>query len=680
MRGMLRARGVVLGVFLLASVACGVMSLGVGVNYDMVDYLPQEAPSTIALEVMDASYDKAVPNLRVMVPDVEIPQALEYKQRLAQVEGVQDINWLDDQLDIRVPLENQDQKVVGDWYQDGNALFSLVVAEEDQDRILEEIRQMIGEEGSMSGNPVDTVNAQVTTGAEVSRMMLIIIPMMFAILLFTTTSWFEPVLFMVNVGVAILLNMGTNLMFGEISFITQTTGAILQLACSMDYAIFLLDRFEEIRRTGLEPLEAMTQAVVKSASSILSSGLTTVVGFAALIIMQFKIGPDMGYVLAKGIAFSLLTTLALLPCLTLYCYRLIDRTQHRSLMPDFARTARAADRAKRVVAAAVFLLLVPCYLAQQQISFLYGTSGMASPGSQVAKDRDAINSLFGESASFALLVPKGEVAREQELNDRLKGMPEVSSVLSYVENVGRTIPQEYVPPQQLELLNSQEFTRLVITARVAPESDETFRFVERLRALAEEYYPGSYHLAGECANVYDMKATITADSVKVNAIAIGAIGVILLVTFRSLSLPLLLLITIESSIFINLAVPYFTGQSLNYIGYLIISSVQLGATVDYAILFTNRYLENRRQISRKEAAARTIQDTAGSILTSGGILTSAGMVLGLVSTNGVISQLGILIARGAALSALLVLVLLPALLTTLEGLIRKTTAKLELQD
>lgn len=676
----LRLRGLVLALFLIAALLCAAMSTMVGTNYDMTSYLPEEAPSTIALDRMDEAYDQAVPNLRVMVPGVSIPEALAYKEKLAAVKGVEEITWLDDQLNIKVPLEMQDSQTVADWYAGGNALFSLVVSDAYQREALGEIESIIGEEGAMSGNPVDTVNAQNSTGSEVQRMMGIIIPLMFVILLFTTNSWFEPVLFMLSIGLAIVLNKGTDLIFGEISFITGTTGAILQLACSMDYAIFLLDRFEEIRAEGKPPLDAMAEAVVKSASSVLSSGLTTVMGFAALIAMRFKIGPDMGLVLSKGIALSLLVTLVFLPCATMCCYKLIDKTRHRSFMPSFQGLGRVANKIKGVVAICVIILLVPCYLAQQRIDFQYGMSGMAAPGSKVAADRDTINSLFGESASFALLVPKGDSADEQALNDALKAMPEVSSVLSYVESVGRPIPEGYVPESQLSLLNSDTYTRLVITARIPPESEQTFRFVERLRETAQQYYPGTYLLAGECATVYDMKDTITADSVKVNLISIGAIALILLFTFRSLSLPFILLLTIESSIFINLAVPYFTGQSLNYIGFLIISSVQLGATVDYAILFTNRYIENRATLYKQEAAFKTISDTAGSIFTSGGILTSAGLVLGLVSTNQVISQLGILIARGAVLSMLLVMVLLPALLTRLEWLVRKTTRKLPLKE
>ncbi len=675
---MLKLRGLVVALFLAMALFCAFITPLVRINYNIVDYLPSEAPSTVGLDLMDEIYDKAVPNTRVMIENVSIPEALEYKARLGAVDGVDDINWLDDQLDVTIPLEIQDQKTVADWYQDGCAVYSLVVNEEKQIAAVGAIREIIGEENAMSGTPVETVDAHLSASSDMVRMMSIILPLVFAILLFTTTSWFEPVLFMLNVGVAILLNMGTNLIFGEICFITNTTGAILQLACSMDYAIFLLERFEEFRREGLAPQEAMTQAVVRSAGSIASSGLTTVMGFAALIAMQFLIGPDMGYVLSKGIAISLVTTLVFMPCLTMFCYRLIDRTSHRSFMPSFRRLARATGRVKGVVTVGVAVLLVPCYLAQQNIHFVYGASEMTGPDSQIVLERNAINDRFGESNSFAVLVPLGNTAKEQALNDEIKALPQVSSVLSYVETVGKSIPESYVPPDQLKLLSSRGYTRLVVSARVPTESGETFRFVETLRDIAQSHYPDQYYLVGVPATIYDMKDTITADSVKVNFISIGAIGLILLLNFQSLSLPVLLLLTIESSIFINIAVPYFTGAHLQYIGYLIISSVQLGATVDYAILFTNRYLELRREQPREEAATETIRSTAASILTSGGILASAGMVLRFCSSNLIIGQLGVLVARGAILSMVLVLVLLPTLLTKLEWLIRCTTRKLTL--
>ena len=677
-RWMLRLRGLVVFLFLAAAVFCGVLSTMVEINYNIVDYLPSEAPSTVGLDLMDEIYDKAVPNTRVMIKDVTIPEALAYKARLEAIDGVEDVNWLDDQLSLTVPLEIQDQKTVEDWYKNGNALYSLVVDEGNEVAAIGAIREVIGDSNAMSGSPVETVDARLSAGSDMAKMMGIIIPVIFLILLFTTTSWFEPVIFMVNVGIAIIINMGTNLIFGEICFITNTAGAILQLACSMDYAIFLLERFEEVRKEGLQPEEAMVRAVARSTGSIASSGLTTVMGFVALTAMRFLIGPDMGLVLSKGIAISLVTTLVFMPCVTMFCYRLIDRTSHRSFLPSFHRLARGAVRIKGFVTVLVMLLLVPCYLAQRNIHFVYGASEMTGPESRIVRERDAINDEFGESNSFAILVPVGSTAKEQALNDDLKALPQVSSVLSYVETVGKSIPDAYVPPDQLKLLTAGGYTRMVVSARVPGESQETFRLVETMRSLARSYYGDEYYMVGVPATIYDMKDTITADSVKVNAISIGAIGLILLINLRSISLPVLLLLTIESSIFINIAIPYFTGAHLQYIGYLIISSVQLGATVDYAILFTNRYLELRAKLPRQEAVTETIRSTAGSILTSGGILATGGMVLRFGSSNLIIGQLGVLVARGAVLSVVLVMVLLPTLLTRLEWLIKYTTRGLVL--
>jgi predicted RND superfamily exporter protein len=608
-----------------------------------------------------------------MVKDICIPEALEYKARLANVKGVSDVSWMDDQLDLKVPLAFQDEKTVADWYVNNDALFLVVLDDEDQMESLGEIREIIGDNGALSGNPVDTVSAQISNGAEIRHMLMILVPVLFLILLLTTAAWAEPALFLINLGVAVALNMGTNIFLGEISFVTETTATILQLACSMDYAIFLLDRFAEVRNEGLKPEKAMAKAITKSISSISASGLTTVVGFAALCIMQFRIGPDMGAVLAKGIAFSLLATLVFMPCLTLSCYKWIDKTAHRSFMPSFSILGKCAERSKAGAIVVVAVLLVPCYLAQSRISFAYGMSKMSAPDSQVSTDKQTINDTFGESASFALLTPKGNLAALMALNDVIKGMPEVSSVKSYVENIGNAMPEEFVPEDKLSMFNSGQFTRMVIAARVEPESEATFAFVQKLRDAAQGCCPDSYFLAGETVNVYDMKQTITSDAPKVNIVSILAIALILLFTFKSLSLPFILLLTIESSIFISVAIPYFSGETINYIGFLIISSVQLGATIDYAILFTNRYIENRECFPKLECARKTVSDTAGSIVTSGGILTIAGLVLGFGSSNLLISQLGFFLSRGAALSMALVLAFLPALLARFEKVILKTS-------
>lgn len=674
--GILKYKKSILVFFILATVISLFTSSMVNINYNIMDYLPEEAPSTKALDVMNEEYDKGAANVRVVLKDVSIVDALKYKEKIKKVDGVDDIQWLDDVVNIKEPLELQNQDTIESWYKNNEALFSITVNEDKEESAINEIGEIIGENGMISGSAVNIVFAQETTEKELIKMMVILIPIILIILFLTTSSWFEPVLFLSTIGIAIIINSGTNLILGEISFVTKAAGSILQLAVSMDYSIFLLHRFSEFRNEGLAVKEAMKEAILKSVSSILSSGLTTVVGFAALIVMKFKIGPDMGFVMLKAICLSLISVLVLLPVLALYCYKLIDKTQHKSFMPKFNKFAKVSYKFRHISIILFLLLLIPCFLAQQNNSFSYGASEIYSDEStKIGHDTAAINKEFGKTNPLVLMVPKGDLVSERALCDELENIDKITSITSYAETVGITIPTEYVPDDTLSQLISDNYSRFIIVANVKVEGDETFALIDEIRNLAYKYYDDSYYFLGESVNTLDLKETIEDDNKKVNAISIIAIMIILLLTFKSLSLPIILVLVIEFSIWSNLTFNYFIGNDVFYIAYLIISSIQLGATIDYAILFTNRYIENRETMNKKEATQATISTTTVSILTSASILATAGIILGEISTNSIIAQLGILVGRGAILSLILVLFVLPALLMLLDKLIAKTTKK-----
>ena len=674
--GILKYKKSILVFFILATVISLFTSSMVNINYNIMDYLPEEAPSTKALDVMNEEYDKGAANVRVVLKDVSIVDALKYKEKIKKVDGVDDIQWLDDVVNIKEPLELQNQDTIESWYKNNEALFSITVNEDKEESAIDEIGEIIGENGMISGSAVNIVFAQETTEKELIKMMVILIPIILIILFLTTSSWFEPVLFLSTIGIAIIINSGTNLILGEISFVTKAAGSILQLSVSMDYSIFLLHRFSEFRNEGLAVKEAMKEAILKSVSSILSSGLTTVVGFAALIVMKFKIGPDMGFVMLKAICLSLISVLVLLPVLALYCYKLIDKTQHKSFMPKFNKFAKVSYKFRHISIILFLLLLIPCFLAQQNNSFSYGASEIYSDEStKIGHDTAAINKEFGKTNPLVLMVPKGDLVSERALCDELENIDKITSITSYAETVGITIPTEYVPDDTLSQLISDNYSRFIIVANVKVEGDETFALIDEIRNLAYKYYNDSYYFLGESVNTLDLKETIEDDNKKVNAISIIAIMIILLLTFKSLSLPIILVLVIEFSIWSNLTFNYFIGNDVFYIAYLIISSIQLGATIDYAILFTNRYIENRETMNKKEATQATISTTTVSILTSASILATAGIILGEISTNSIIAQLGILVGRGAILSLILVLFVLPALLMLLDKLIAKTTKK-----
>ena len=412
----------------------------VNVNYDMNDYLPDGTASTVALDTMNKEYDMSIPNARVMISDVSISEALDMKQKLLDIDGVDDVTWLDDVVDTDIPLGTQDKDVVENYYKDNNALFTVTVDEQTRLETVNTIRKLIGDENSMSGSAVNTSVATQATNSEIKKIILLVLPICLAILCITSHSWIEPILLLGTIGVAIILNKGTNLMFGTISFVTNAAGGVLQLAVSMDYSIFLLHRFEEMRAQGQEPKEAMINALCKSTSSILSSGLTTIIGFAALILMRFKIGPDMGIAMAKAITLSLITVFVLFPVILLYFYPLIDKTRHKYIVPDFEKFSKVVMKVMLPAVIVFFILIVPCNLAQKINSFSYGSSKLFSENTQIGRDTKKIDSIFGKSNNLVLMVPKGDLQKETELSDKLHEIPQLSSIISYVDSAGAEVP------------------------------------------------------------------------------------------------------------------------------------------------------------------------------------------------------------------------------------------------
>lgn len=664
---------IVLILFVVLSAVCGVLYGFVSVNYNMADYLPEKSPSSVALKMMKEEYSGGIPNARVMVEDVSLPEALALEKKIAAVDGVSEVTWLDDAADVLQPLETLDQETVDDYYKDGAALFTVTLDDEKLVQAVDDIRAIVGEDAALSGEAVSTAVATTGTVSEIGRITVIAVVLAFFILTITTTSWLEPLLVFAGIGVAILINVGSNLIFGEISFVTNAAGAILQLAVSLDYSVFLIHRFEECLRKNPEPRTAMVDALCQSTSSILSSGLTTVIGFLALIFMQFRIGPDLGQALAKGVAISLITVFIFMPSLILVTWRGLARTRHRSFLPDFHHFGRIVVRGMGVAVLLIAIVVVPCYKASNANSFYYGSSHIYGPTTKLGQDTAAIEARYGKSDTYVLLVPRGDPEKEQVLSLDLKGIGAVKSVLSYTDTVGQEIPPEILPEDTRSQLLSKAHTRFVVTVAADVEGSKAFELVETVRDTAQSIYPDAYYLAGQGPTTYDLMDTITKDMVLVNGIAIAAVFVVLLLTMRSLSLPFILVLSIEAAIWINFAIPYFQGKTVFYIAYLIVSSVQLGATVDYAILFTERYTNFRRTLTKRAAAVETVAVVMPSVLTSGSALVIVGLLLSHFSTHGMLSQLGLFIGVGSLISLIMVIFVLPGLLCLFDSLIAHTT-------
>lgn len=671
-RGITRHKKLVIAIFLVATVISAVLILGVSVNYDLTDYLPEDSESTIALDLMYEEFGSGVPNTRVMVRNLTLTGAVETKAKIAQAPGVTGVMWLDDTQDMSTPIELMDSATVEQYWHDGTALYQVTIEEGRESEAVAALYEMLGSDVAISGNSANTASMQNLVVSEVVGAASILIPIIIIILLLTTTSWISPVLFLLTIGVAVLINMGTNVVFGEISFVTQSVSPILQLAVSLDYAIFLLNSFGRHRQEVDSSETAMRLAIKESFSSIAASAATTLFGFMALMFMRFGIGSDLGLNLMKGIVLSYVSVMVFLPALALASVKLLDKTSHRPIIHTGKRLGRALVKVRIPALILVLIAVIPCYLAQTRADFLYG-NGTPDTRTDYGRDTVAINEEFGESNALVLLVPRGDPGAEAKMAEELAGIDHVTSVLSYAGTVG-AVPEGFLDESIVSQFYSDGYARIIMYTDTSEEGDEAFAVVEQVRATADKYYSESW-LCGQSANLYDMRDVVTADSTLVNWIAIGFIFLTLLVTFKSATLPFILLFVIEAAIWINLSVPYFADQPLVYIGYLVINTVQLGATIDYAILMTNGYAANRRTMGKREAVVATLNTNFESVLTSGVILTAAGLCLGFVSSLQVVAELGILLARGTVLSMAMVVLALPALLMLFDPLTARLTWK-----
>lgn len=648
----------------------------VGVNYDLTKYLPDEAPSAQALDIMEAEF--TYPGMgRVMLKDVTIHEAKVIKDRIADVDGVDMILWCDSAVNIYGSSEFIDYSNIEDYYKDGYAYMDITFLESDSSKrthhAIHEIEAIVGDRGYVAGSAASDTVLGPTINGEVARVMVLAVIVIYLILTITTTSWFEPILFLMVMGIAIVIGMGTNLFFGEISFMSNAVGAVLQLACSMDYSIFLLHSFTHEKEAGTEPEQAMANALRTAVTSIGASGATTVVGFIALALMRFGIGKDMGFVLAKSIICSLGTVLLLMPALILRYQGLIEKTAHRSFIPGFDKLGKAAYKVRFPLTIIVLILVVPCYIGQGMADFSYGNEAVAnSPGTEIYEHEQLMNEKFGRSNMMLALVPVGDNITEKAMTDALDALPYTRMALGLSSALPGGIPESFLPQSITGQLHSAHWARVIINVRSAGESDAAFQYADEIRDIVARYYPNQQtYVVGVTPATQDIKDIITADYSSVNLLSLLGVALVVAITYKSLILPLVVLIPIESAVFINTALPYIYGQRTMFLGYIIVSCVQLGATIDYSILMTGNYLDARSKMDKKNAAIHTVSQSALSILTSGFILASAAYGLYFLSSVEAVGGLGRLIGRGALLSMFLVLFMLPACLLAFDRFIIK---------
>lgn len=672
-RFIIEKRGWLEAVFLVGCIFSAIGMLFVNVNYDLTKYVPSTAQSSIGLDIMEKEFGYPG-TARLMLKDVTLYEAKQYKDKLQAVDGVDRITWCDTSVDIYAGEDFINMDDIKDYYKDGCAVMDITFDEKSDssktEAAIDEMKAITGDKGCYVGMAVQNKSLIQTTHSEMSKILVVAVIMIFVVLCLATTAWTEPILFLLVMGVAVLLNKGTNVFLGTISFLTDNVAIILQLATSMDYSIFLLDAYMNWRDTGLSEEEAIVKAVEEAINSIFASSLTTVVGFLALVTMKFNIGFDMGLVLAKGIIFSLLTVVFFMPAMILKFSKWNDKTKHRSFFPDFTNLGKGVFHIRYIVLALVLLLTPPAYVMQQMNNFQYGNSAVGgAPGTQVYADDQEITAKFGRSNMLLLIYPNTDPVAEKKLSDELEDLPYVKSVTSMANTLPEGIPEDFLPDSTVSQLHTTDTARMLLYIRTKGESDRSFEYTDAIRDLMKKYYPDNSYVVGETPSTQDIKSTITDDNARVNVLTLLGVFFVVAFSFKSLLIPIVVMIPIEVAIFINMAIPYVQGVDMIYMGYIIVSSIQMGATVDYSILLTNNYIAKRATLPKKEACIEAVTRSCSSIFTSGGIITLAGYIVYMISTTAAIGDLGHLIGRGGFLSLVLVLTLLPALLVLTDGLV-----------
>ena len=680
-RGVLRHRRVVIGVFVALTVICACLIPQVKIDANMSDYLPPTAKSSQDLDAMKRIYGNDIANARVYVTGIGLPDAKVLDRRLKGEKDVISVTWLGDEVDVDQPLETQDADTIADWYDGKGYLFQAVLKSGVKQSQIDHIRAIAkampgARKVAIDGSAADDAANMATINTDMGKIMTIAVIVVLVVVALNTTSYLHPIVMLLTIGVAIVLNMGTNVFRDTISSITQLVASVLQLAVSMDYSIVLLTNFGRAQQKTDDQFEAMVAAMTKSFPVILSSAAVTFFGFLSLGAMQFLIGADMGIALAKGIVCSFFSITLLMPCILYNMRGLVEKTMHRPFFRGFHRMAKVchAGAVPALVIAAV--LAVPALLASQSVSFTYGSAANMSPTSQVKLDGDVIDKAFGKSQTWAIMVPAEHWGDENALVEDLQKLPTTKSVLSYSTIASSALPRQLADKSQIKQLFSGGYSRIVLTSRIPDESRQAFDLVKRVRGLCRARYGNRYRLVGNAVSYADIKAVTSVDSTTVKLASILAIGAVLLVMFRSVSIPVILILAIEVSIWMNEAVPYLMGQTINFVAFLVIDAVQLGAAVDYAIIFTEEYLARRRRMPKADASIQSIEKTAQPIMTSSSILILACLGIYLSVSSPMIQQVGMLIARGALISVILIFFVLPLLFTLLDGLVHVTSYKI----
>lgn len=748
-------RKMLLILFTIAGFGCLFTISKVNVINELTEYLPEETETRQGVDIMDEQFT-TLGTAKVMIDNISYQEACSLVEELKEIKGVSDVTFYDE--DDEEETEITDGEDLRDVYNDLSALITITFETEEEDDAAQyaiaDVRERLADHDTYFYTTVDKDDS-AELQQEMNVILVIAVVIIVFVLWFTSSTYMEIAIFMLVFAMAALLNMGTNFIFGDISFVTNAVGTVLQLALAIDYAIIMFHRFME-EQGSVSTEEAMVRALTKGIPEIASSSLTTVAGMVALMFMQFGIGMDLGRVLMKAIIFSMLSVFCFMPGLIIMSEKQIKKTMHKSFVPKIYIWGKFVVASRKITVPVFIVAAGAAIVFSSKCNYIYDTNSVeAAKMNEYMTSKKAISEKFEMDNSMAIVVPKGDYESEAAILAAVEEIPEVEAAMG-LANITVDDEEQYVltdslNPQQLsevadididmarllykfyawkeekygaflnsiddfevplidmvdfiygeeqndtfdfsddlsqdirdmhksisearEQLEGEEYSRMLFTMSGPVEGKETFAVIDQIREIAQEYYHEVY-VVGDSTSDYDLSKSFTTDNVKISILTALFVFVILLFTFSSYSLPVILVATIQSSIWINFSIPYLTGSSMFFLSYLVVSSIQMGATIDYAIVITSRYTELRKTMPDKKAAViETLDQSFATIITSGSILTLAAFAVGNMTSNPVISSLGKTLAMGTLTSIVLVMLILPQLLYIFDGVIQKTYRK-----
>ena len=656
------------------------------INYDMLDYLPEDMDTVVGQNELLADFGKGAFSL-IVVEDMPAKAVAALRKRIEAVEHVDSAVWYDSLTDLSVPMEILPEKIYNE-FNNGNATMLAVFfdsstsADVTMDAI-REIRSLAGKQCFVTGMSALVTDLKDLCEQEEPIYVALAVACACLAMMILLDSWLAPLIFLASIGICIVINLGSNYFLGEISYITKALSAVLQLAVTMDYSIFLWNSYNEQRTHIEDKNEAMAKAIHETFVSVLGSSITTIAGFIALCFMSFTMGRDLGIVMAKGVLLGVIGCVTVLPSLILLFDRPLQRTRHKALIRNANGFARKITKAFPVFLAVFVALAIPAYMGYAKTNEeVYYDMGQCLPQdidyviahSKLADD-------FDIASTHMLLVDANLPSRDvRNMKREMEQVDGVKYVLSLESVVGSRVPEEVLPDSVRSILKSDRWELMLINSEYKVASDAVNDQIDSLNAILKKYDPSGM-LIGEAPCTKDMIETTGHDFQVVNLFSIIAIFVIILLVEKSLSLPVILIAVIELAIFINLGLPHYLGQSLPFIAPICISTIQLGATVDYAILMTTRYKAERVSgKSKYEAVSTALATSVPSIIVSGMGLFAATFGVAVYSNIDIVSSMCMLMARGALISVVCVILMLPAFLMLLDGVVRHTTLNMKVKE